>query len=49
MGVAYGAAADAGASSAKRIGVVIDPDGRIKEWLPSVDPRTYPADVLKRL
>jgi len=47
---AYGAA-DAGQTSgyAKRVGVVIAPDGAIKEWLPKVDAKTYPQDVLKRL
>ena len=31
MGLAYGAADDASARSAKRIGVVIGPDGKVKE------------------
>jgi peroxiredoxin Q/BCP len=49
MGVAYGAAASATASTAQRVGVVVGPDGRIKEWLPKVDARTYPKDVLQRI
>lgn len=50
MAQAYGAA-DPGVTSgfAKRVGVVIDPEGNIKEWLPKVDAKTYPADVLKRI
>ena len=50
MAQAYGAA-DPGqtSGSAKRVGVVIDPEGNIKEWLPKVDAKSYPADVLKRI
>lgn len=49
LGVAYGAADDAKASNARRVGVVIDPRGKIKEWLPKVDAKTYPQDVLARI
>ncbi len=49
VGVAYGAAASATAPNAQRIGVVVGPDGRVKEWLPKVDPKTYPQDVLQRI
>jgi peroxiredoxin Q/BCP len=49
MGVAYGAAASDSAKNAQRIGVVVGPDGRIREWLPKVDPKTFPRDVLQRL
>jgi peroxiredoxin Q/BCP len=49
MGVAYGAADDAGAGSARRVGVVIDPQGKVREWLPKVDAKTYPKDVVGRL
>jgi peroxiredoxin Q/BCP len=49
MGVAYGAADDTKAGNARRVGVVIDPQGKIKEWLPKVDARGYPADVLTRI
>jgi hypothetical protein len=31
------------------VGVVIGPDGRVVEWLPKVDPATYPQEVLSRL
>jgi thioredoxin-dependent peroxiredoxin len=47
--MAYGAA-DAGQSaSARRVGVVIDAEGKIKEYLPKVDAATYPTDVLSRI
>ena len=49
MGVAYGAADDTKAGNARRVGTVIDPEGKIKEWLPKVDTKTYPQDVLKRI
>lgn len=49
MGVAYGAADSADASNARRVGVVIDPNGKIKEWLPKVDASAYPNDVLGRI
>ncbi len=49
MGVAYGAADGAGAANARRVGVVIGPDGAVREWLPKVDARAYPQEVLKRL
>lgn len=49
-GRAYGAA-DEGQESggARRVGVVIDPQGNIKEWLPKVDAASYPTDVLSRI
>ena len=49
MGVAYGACDDASARTAKRIGVVIDPDGNIKEYSAKVHPAEYPEQVLSRL
>jgi len=49
MGVAYGAADSPQSSNAQRIGVIVGPDGRIAEWLPKVDPSTYPRDALKRI
>lgn len=48
MAQAYGAAGP-GEGYAKRVGVVIDPEGKVKEWLPKVDAKTYPQDVLKRI
>ena len=49
MGLAYGACDDAKATNARRVGVVIGPDGNIKEWDAKVDARTYPATVYERL
>jgi thioredoxin-dependent peroxiredoxin len=49
IGMAYGATDTLHAGNAKRIGVVVGPDGRVKEWLPKVDPRTYPREVLARI
>jgi thioredoxin-dependent peroxiredoxin len=49
LGLAYGAAATPTATSAQRVGVVIGPDGKVKEWLPKVDARAYPQEVVKRL
>jgi thioredoxin-dependent peroxiredoxin len=49
LGVAYGAADAPATGSAKRIGVVVGPDGKVKEWLGKVDAKTYPQDVLKRI
>ena len=46
IGVAYGAADDASAKSAKRVGVVIGPDGKIKHYFPKVDARGFPQDAL---
>ncbi len=48
MGIAYGAAGE-GDAYAKRVGCVIDPEGKIKEWLPKVDAASYPTDVLARI
>jgi peroxiredoxin Q/BCP len=49
MGLAYGAADEGVAGNARRVGVVIGPDAKVKEWLPKVDARTYPQEVLKRI
>ena len=49
MGVAYGAAEAGASGNARRIGVVVGPDGKVREWLPKVDSKTYPQDVLKRI
>ncbi len=49
MGLAYGAADASSAANARRVGVVIGPDGRVVEWLPKVDASTYPKDVLGRI
>lgn len=49
VGVAYGAADDASAQYAKRIGVIIGPDGKVKQWYPKVDARAFPEEALKVL
>lgn len=47
-GTAYGANVDP-QKGAARVGVVIDRDGKIKEWHARVDARAWPAEVLKTL
>jgi len=49
MGVAYGACDDSSAANARRIGVVIGPDGNIRDYDSKVNPRTYPTDVWEKL
>jgi thioredoxin-dependent peroxiredoxin len=49
MGVAYGAADGPDAANARRVGVVVGPDGRIRSWEAKVDARTWPQEVLARL
>lgn len=49
VGLDYGAADAPDAPKARRIGVLVGPDGRIVEWLPKVDPASYPQDVLARI
>ena len=47
--MAYGAADDASASSAKRISYLIGKDGRIRKAYPQVNAATHPEQVLKDL
>jgi peroxiredoxin Q/BCP len=49
LALAYGAADTPASTNAQRVGVVIGPDGKVKEWLPKVDARSYPQEVVKRL
>ena len=49
IGMAYGAADAPDAGKAKRVGVVIGPDGRVKEWYEKVDARAFPSEVLARI
>jgi peroxiredoxin Q/BCP len=49
LGLDYGAADSPTAATARRVGVVIGPDGRIVEYRSKVDPATYPQEVLERL
>ena len=46
--MAYGANADP-SKGAARVGVIIDPEGKIKEWHGRVDARAWPAEVVKTL
>ena len=48
IGTAYGANVDP-AKGAARVGVIIDGDGKIKEWHERVDARAWPAEVVKTL
>jgi peroxiredoxin Q/BCP len=48
IGTAYGANADP-AKGAQRVGVVIDPQGKVREWHERVDARAWPAEVLRTL
>jgi thioredoxin-dependent peroxiredoxin len=48
IGTAYGANVDP-QKGAARVGVVIDRDGKIKEWHERVDARAWPAEVVKTL
>jgi peroxiredoxin Q/BCP len=48
IGTAYGANPDP-AKGAARVGVIIDKDGKIKEWHARVDARAWPAEVIKTL
>jgi peroxiredoxin Q/BCP len=48
IGTAYGANV-APQKGAQRVGVVIDRDGKIREWHTRVDARAWPAEVVKTL
>ena len=48
IGTAYGANADP-TKGAQRVGVVIDREGKIKEWHERVDARAWPAAVVQTL
>jgi peroxiredoxin Q/BCP len=49
IGLAYGACSEATAGFAKRIGIVIDADGKVRDYDAQVNPKSYPQDVLNRL
>jgi len=49
VGIAYGAADDASARTARRISVLIDPEGKVHKVWPKVDTKSHPADVLEEL
>ncbi len=49
LGLAYGACGDAKAATAKRISVVIGPDGKVVRVYDKVDARAHPQQVLDDL
>ena len=49
IGVAYGAADDTSASSAKRISYLIGRDGKIRKAYPKVNAAAHPEEILKDL
>ena len=49
LGMAYGAADDASASSAKRISYLIGKDGKIRKAYAKVNAAAHPEEVLKDL
>ena len=49
LGLAYGACEDVGAKSAKRITVVIGPEGDVRRVYPEVNASTHAEQVLKDL
>jgi len=49
VGIAYGAADDATSRTARRIGLIIGPDGRVKEYFPKVSAAGFPAEALQRI
>jgi peroxiredoxin Q/BCP len=46
MGLAYGATDASSSGGAKRVGVVIGPDGKVKHYFPKVDARAFPEEAL---
>ena len=49
IGVAYGAAEDTSAGSAKRISYLIGKDGKIRKAYPKVNAAAHPEEILKDL
>ena len=50
MGIAYGAAATgATGGNAKRIAVIIGPDGRVKDFTEKADTKNYPSEALAKI
>jgi thioredoxin-dependent peroxiredoxin len=49
LGLAYGAADDASAGSAKRISYLIGKDGKIRKAYPKVNAAAHPEEILKDL
>lgn len=49
VGLAYGACDDVNAANARRVGVIIGPDGMVKEYYPKVDARAFPQQALAQI
>jgi peroxiredoxin Q/BCP len=49
IGIAYGAAEDASAGSAKRMSYLIGKDGKIRKAYPKVNAAAHPEEILKDL
>jgi peroxiredoxin Q/BCP len=49
MGLAYGACESADAGNAARIGVLIGPEGKIKDFDEKANVKTYPTDVYQKI
>ena len=49
MGVAYGAAEPGTTDDAKRMGVIIDPQGNVSHYWPAVKARDFPQQALAAL
>ena len=49
VGVAYGAADDLSAKTARRVSILIDPTGKVARTWPKVDTKAHPSDVLAAL
>ena len=49
VGFAYGACDDLQAPTARRVGVIIGPDGLVKAYYPKVDARAFPQQALGEL
>ncbi len=49
MGLAYGATEAGASGGAKRIGVIVGPDGVVKEFVPKADSRKWPTEALAKI
>ena len=49
VGIAYGACDDASASTARRVAVIIGPDGIVQRYYPKVDARAFPQQALEEI
>jgi peroxiredoxin Q/BCP len=49
VGLAYGACDDVKAGSARRVAVIIGPDGMVKRYYPKVDARAFPQQALDEI